>query len=154
MVMNYADPTALSEDAPAGALEGKTDEELGRLLTHASRLMRKATRRARYDTDEAGNPTRPNTIEAFRAATTAQVIMWIVYGVADDVLSGGLSVAPTIDTSSENGASIKLDNSTAQESRMRILSGGLAPEARAALDDEGLLDGLPTVRNRGGQFYV
>lgn len=152
MVMNYADPTALAEDAPEGALEGKTDQELGRLLTHASRMMRRATRRARYETDGAGNPTQEETIEAFRRATTAQVTLWLVYGVADDVLSGGLTVAPTVDTSSENGATIKLNNSTAQEARMRILSGELAPEARAALDDAGLLSGLPTVGSYGGGY--
>lgn len=149
MVMNYADSTALAEDAPAGLLEGKTDEELIKLLSHASRVIRLHTRRAVYATDGAGNPTNPTIQEAFRAATTAQVVMWLQYGDTQAVLSGRVNVTPVVTASSNNGASVTLDTSAADAMHARITSGGLSPEAESILGDAGLLTGLPSISYRG-----
>lgn len=146
MVMNYADPTAAHGQVEPEFYNDVDDHELEKLLTHASRLVRKATRRAIYDTDPAGNPTDIDTIETFREATCLQVEAWVRAGVHQDVGTGGAQQPAQLTASSENGASLTFNHDSATEAKQHLLSGGLAPAVELLLDTEGYLSGTVGVR--------
>jgi hypothetical protein len=59
--------TDLGQPVPAGA---------NGLLLRASRMVRRATITAIYDTDDDGNPTSTKIVDALRDATCEQVASW------------------------------------------------------------------------------
>ena len=146
MVMNYADPTAAQGQVEPNFYDDVEDHELERLLTHASRLVRKATRRAVYNTDPAGNPTDADTIETFREATCLQVEAWVQAGVHKDIATGGAQQPVQLTSTSENGASLSFNHDAATAAKHHLLSGGLAPTVELLLDTEGYLTGPVGVR--------
>lgn len=76
MVLIYAVRTDLIAYVPASTTV-PTDPEATRLLTSASKLIRRATKTAIYDTDTSGYPTNVDIRQAFRDATCAQAEWWI-----------------------------------------------------------------------------
>lgn len=145
MVMNYADVTDVLGTANEELFADIDDRTISHLITHASRLIRHATRAAIYDVDPAGNPADPVEIDAFREAVCHQVEAWAIAGVTQEILTGGASSQPKVKATSDNGASITFDTSTGDAGVAFLLSGGLAPLAAAALEDAGLIGALPGV---------
>ena len=141
MVMNYADPTAAHGQVGPNFYDDVEDHELERLLTHASQLVRRATRGAVYETDPAGNPTDIDTIETFREATCLQVEAWVLAGVHRDVVTGGAQQPVQVTSTSENGASLSFNYDAATVAKNHLLAGGLAPAVELLLESEGYLNG-------------
>ena len=73
MPLVYATQAELSAYAPAGVTV-PGEPEATRLLTAASKEIRRATKTAIYDVDEDGYPTDTAIRQAFRDATCAQAI--------------------------------------------------------------------------------
>lgn len=72
----YATRAELVAYAPAGVTV-PADPEATRLLTSASKEIRRATKCAIYATDTDGYPTDTAIRQAFRDATCAQAVWWI-----------------------------------------------------------------------------
>ena len=73
MALVYATQADLTAYAPAGVTV-PGEPETTRLLTAASKEIRRATTTAIYDVDDDGYPTDTTVREAFRDATCAQAI--------------------------------------------------------------------------------
>lgn len=126
--------------------EGVPEKRLKALIGHASRLMRTYTRAAIYPVGPAGAPEDEGLALAFTEATEVQVEAWIMAGIAGEVLSGGATVEATVSSSTNNGASVTLDDSAGASARQHLITGGLAPLAEAILDDAGLMSGKPWIQ--------
>lgn len=109
----------------------------------ARMVVRRATRFATYPTSE-GQPREPYRT-ALEEAVEAQCAAWQGAGLEDQVTSGGATAAPALTSTSNQGASLSFDTSSADGAKAYLLGGGLAPEAEAILDEAGLLGGLPGV---------
>jgi hypothetical protein len=79
MTQVYATRADLVAYAPAG-FTVPTDPEATRLLTSASKLIRRATKTAIYDVDAQGYPSDVDIRAAFRDATCAQALWWLDTG--------------------------------------------------------------------------
>lgn len=75
MALVYATRAELVAYAPAGTVL-PADPEATRLLTSASKIIRRATKTAIYDVDVDGYPTNSVIRQAFRDATCAQALWW------------------------------------------------------------------------------
>lgn len=146
LTMNYIDRTELLNDAPQGIYDPLDEPALDRLITRASRLMRKYTKLAIYDTDELDMPTDPRVLAAFKDATSSQVLAWVQADVVDALTNEGATAQATVASSSNNGASITLDNSEASAARAYLIGGGLSSEAKLILEDAGLIGIMPWLR--------
>lgn len=142
---NYATLNDLKDQTPDTLLADVDDVTLGRLVTHASRTIRRATRNATYNTDHDHLPRSETLRHTFRDATTAQVRSWLEADAVEDVLTGGATAEATLSSTSSNGKSITLDNSAATTARTHLVGGGLGAEAELILDTMGLLGGMPGV---------
>ena len=142
---NYATLDETKQTIPDTLLADVDDVTLGRLVTHASLTIRRATRNATYNTDHDHLPRSETLRHTFRDATTAQVRAWLEADAVEDVLTGGATAEATLSSTSSNGKSITLDNSAATAARARLASGGLGAEAELILDAMGLLGGMPGV---------
>ena len=141
--MNYLDRTELTNDGPPGTYKDIPDSVLDSLITRASMIMRSKTRSAIYDVDEAGMPTEERIRFAFADATSAQVLAWVQGEVYEELVSAGATADALVSSSSNNGASVTLDNGERLAARRRLLAGELSTGARLILDDAGLLHGDP-----------
>lgn len=128
------------------ALAGAGEVTLQQLIDHTARLIRWVTRFAFYDTDERGAPTDPDQAQAMQTATIMHVQQLLVSGVAQDVLTGGLTAEPRLTSTSENGASLSFEHDSAEFALARLRSGQLLPMAEWVLRDAGLLGELPLIR--------
>lgn len=142
---NYATLNDLKDQTPDTLLADVDDVTLGRLVTHATLTIRRATRNATYSTDDDHLPRSETLRHTFRDATIAQVRSWLEADAVEDVLTGGATAEATLSSTSSNGKSITLDNSTATTARTHLVSGGLGAEAELILDTMGLLGGMPGV---------
>lgn len=141
--MNYIDRTELLNDADTDLYEELEDARLDRLINYASILMRRATRGAIYEVDEAGMPTNQFVVDAFKYATSAQIQAWVDANILDELETGGATAEAIVSSSTNNGSSITLDYSESSKARSLLLNGGLALGAQLILDDAGLLSGKP-----------
>ena len=102
MALVYATPADLSAwtgaTAPPNAVQ---------LLRRASGLVRKATATAFYATDPTGLPTDPDTLQAFKDATTAQANFWAVNNI--DPAAGGLTQSGVLTSKRIGSASLSYD---------------------------------------------
>ena len=144
-MFTYATIDDVKGDAPAETYNDVTDQQLVKLVEHATRIIRGATRAAVYDVTPAGAPTEPETIEAFRDATCAQVQAWVEGEVWGALLSGGAATDPVVKATSDNGASITFDTGLGDAAKAHLLTGGLALGAELILADAGLIGGQPGV---------
>lgn len=140
----YATPEDVRDYAPTVLAETDPDT-LRRVTGVACHAVRRHTSLARYDADDDGLPSRPDLREAMREATCAQAVTVVAHGLVDDVLTGGVTAEPTLESTSSNGKSLRFKNDSATSARAQIVSGGLVPEARMILDAAGLLGGVPGV---------
>lgn len=145
MMPNYATLDETKQTIPDILLAYVDDVTLGRLVTHASLTIRRATRNATYRADDNHLPRSETLRHTFRDATIAQVRSWLEADAVEDVLTGGATAEATLSSTSSNGKSITLDNSTATTARAHLVSGGLGAEAELILDTMGLLGGMPGV---------
>lgn len=141
--MNYIDRTELLNDADTDLYEELEDARLDRLINYASILMRRATRGAIYEVDEAGMPINQFVVDAFKYATSAQIQAWVDAGILDELETGGATAEAIVSSSTNNGSSITLDYSESTKARSLLLNGDLALGAQLILDDAGLLSGKP-----------
>lgn len=109
----------------------------------ARNVVMKAIRHARYPT-ENGEPVEPYRT-AIENAVTAQLNAYEQAGVTEHLTTGGAKTEPKLKSTSNQGASLTFDTSTADDALAFFLCGGLAPEAEAILDAAGLLGGKPGV---------
>lgn len=109
----------------------------------ARNVVMKAIRHAHYPTDH-GVPVEPYRT-AIEDAVYAQINAYEEAGVADQLRTGGATTEPRLKSTSNQGASLTFDTSTADDGIAFLLGGGLAPEAEAVLDLAGLLGGKPGV---------
>lgn len=112
------------------------------LLRSATNLIRHETRLARYKT-HGGQPTEPDTREAFRDATAEQARYWAANRL--DPAAGTLAEASgkVVSSKAIKGASVSYDTASAgqaRQARMDALS-TLAPESWQILSNAGLLGG-------------
>ena len=77
MALVYATRDDLISYVPAGSVVVPDEPEATRLLTSASKRVRRGTKTAIYDTDDDGYPTKPEVRQAFRDATCAQAEWWL-----------------------------------------------------------------------------
>lgn len=147
MTLTYTTVQQLVDHSPEPDLyEGVPEKRINALIEHASRLMRRHTRAALYAVTEDGTPEDDDLAHAFTEAAEAQVEAWIVGGVAGEILTGGATAEATVSSSTNNGSSVTLDDSTGASARQRLLTGGLCPLAELILHDAGLLSGKPWIR--------
>lgn len=104
-----------------------------------------ATRMAWYTARRDGKPSDTKVREAWDLAVQAQVRAWEMAGIADQVVTGGATMRASVSSTANQGASIAFDNTASDRAKAHLLSGGLAPEARAILAPTGLLGGFPGV---------
>lgn len=135
-------PYATPNDLPDTTREtlGDTTE---RALALASRIITRHIRRARYTTDQHGNPTDPTIKATLMAATCAQVVAWAEAGITADILTGGATASADVASSTMNGATVHFDNTGTTHSRAHIRAGALLPEAELILWEMGLLNAAP-----------
>lgn len=133
MVLVYATRTELVDYAPAAVKARVPDDpEATRLLTSASKAIRRATKTAIYSVDVDGYPTDTKIREAFRDATCAQALWWNGNPGEEDgsagqyanVSIGSLSLSRGAGGSSSGGG-----------------AGRLASQAETELRDAGVLAG-------------
>lgn len=109
----------------------------------ARNVVMKAIRHARYPAP-GGVPAEPYRT-AIENAVTAQLNAYEQAGVTEHLTTGGAKTEPKLKSTSNQGASLTFDTSTADNALAFFLRGGLAPEAEAILDAAGLLGGKPGV---------
>jgi len=115
-----------------------------RLLASASRLVRRATVTAVYDTDALGVATDSTVAGALRDATCAQVVAWITAGV--DPAGGGVQLGERlVAAKSLASGSVTYDNGaaasvTAMDARAASAT-RLCPDAVLILAEAGLVGG-------------
>lgn len=143
--MNYATLNDAKADLPDDLVTGVDDTTLGRLVSHASRVVGRATRRAVYNTDNEGMPRSETLRTVFRDATVAQTRSWLEAGLVDEVFTGGVTMQASVSSSSSNGKSITFDNTASDAARAHLVGGGLGAEAELILESVGLLGGMPGV---------
>ncbi|MFS0078214.1 hypothetical protein ACL1FX_00185 [Corynebacterium striatum] len=144
--MNYLDRTELAKDAVPGTYDEYSDTQLDGLITRASMLMRRFTKGALYAVDEYGMPTDPRIRDAFRDATSAQVLAWVQSELVGELLTDGATAEASVASSTNNGSSVTFDTSVSTTARARLLSGGLADGALLILEDAGLIGVQPWIR--------
>lgn len=144
--MNYLDRTELAKDAAPDTYDEYSDAQLDGLITRASMLMRRHTRGALYAVDEYGMPTNQRIRDAFRDATSAQVLAWVQAELVGELFTDGATSEASVASSSNNGSSVTFDTSVATAARMHLLSGGLADGALLILEDAGLIGTQPWIR--------
>lgn len=145
MIPNYATLDDAKTQLPATLLEDVDDTTLGRLVSHASRTIGKATRHATYDTDDDHLPRSETLRNVFREATVAQVRSWIEANLVEELFTGGATTEARVSSSGINGKSVSFDHSQSDAARAHLIGGGLGAEASLILDQVGLLGGLPGV---------
>lgn len=134
MAPTYVTPAELADFlAPDAA---PADPVAGRLLDRASRDVRRATKTARYDTDETGLPTAPDVLDAMRTATLEQAAYRIEEGDEEGIPSGGVASASIVGVSVTRAAG-------AAGGGTPTTVGGLAYQAWLALDEAGLIGQAP-----------
>ena len=102
MALIYANAQDLS--TWTGATAPSNAEQL---LRRASGLVRKHTATAFYATDPTGLPTDPDTLQAFKDATTAQANYWVVNNI--DPAGGGLTQQGILTSKSIGSARLGYD---------------------------------------------
>lgn len=129
--MAYATPADLAALLAPAAAPANAE----RLLTRASRVIDTAIKCAVYDVDSDGDPTDPAIIAALRDATCEQAAYWIESGADEGLPSGYSSVSiGSVSLSGGPGAAAGPPGT---------LTGALAGQARAILDEAGLLGNEP-----------
>lgn len=106
------------------------EPEATRVLTAASKAIRRATKSAVYDTDTNGYPSDAAVRQAFRDATCAQVVWWKETG--DELGTGG-----AYDSVSIGSVSLSRGRGSGQTEQ----NPRLAPQAATELGNAGLLPG-------------
>lgn len=86
MTLVYATLADLTGYVPAGTTV-PSDPEATRLLTSASAVIRRATLTAVYEADTSGYPTDTAIRDAFRRATCAQALWWLLTGDEQGLVS-------------------------------------------------------------------
>lgn len=109
----------------------------------ARNVIMKAIRHAHYPTT-GGQPDEPYAT-AIEEAVQAQLNAYEEAGVIDHLTTAGATTEPKLKSTSNQGASLAFDTSTADDGLAFFLNGGLAPEAEAILGMAGLLGGKPGV---------
>lgn len=109
--------------------DGLSSGQITRLIRVASAIMRHETRYCVYNTDSEGLPVKSVFRACFRDAVLAQIELWLSAEVTTQILDGGVSIAPGVKSTSDNGASVTFDTSQADHARAYILSGGVGMEA-------------------------
>ncbi len=113
-LLQYAELADLAVFLTADEFDGLTAPGVLPGLIHASYLVRGATKNDLYQVDEDGYAVNERKREAFTLATAQQVAYWIKTN--QDLATIGLEDAnetPSVASSSINGATVQLDNSTA-----------------------------------------
>lgn len=122
----------LDEGAPIPA-------NLAMLLQAGSLAVRTYTSVTVYHVDDAGKPTNPFILQAFKDATCAHATAMDALGI--DPAKGGVVEQNTYSSKSISGASFTFNTAEQTdivELKQRIAAGVLAPTARAILDAAGL----------------
>lgn len=114
--------------------------DAARLIRYASILVGRETMLALYDTDASGMPTETVVLNAFRAATCAQVAAWMGAGI--DPAAGPAGQSSEVAAESVGGDSVTYVTTGAAE-RVSAAVAELAPAARDLLALAGLLANPP-----------
>jgi hypothetical protein len=128
MALVYATRTDLTGYVPAGTTV-PAEPEATRLLTSASKQILQATMTAFYDTDTDGYPTDTAVRQAFRDATCAQALWWLINpgletGTAAQYKSVSIgSVSLTRDTGASAGPLPRM----APQADMELRNAGVLP---------------------------
>lgn len=135
MPLVYATRTQLVDYAPANLKTRVPDEpEATRMLTSASKDIRRATKTAIYETDTDGYPTDTAIRQAFQDATCAQALWWIANPGEEDgtagqyanVSIGSLSLSRGAGSSSASGGGSRLASKAETELRdAGVLAGSI-----------------------------
>lgn len=91
-------------EAELGAFTRDLPDDPDSYLRAASLLVADATKADRYDTDQAGKPTDPWDIHAFRDATCIHAAMWLKAGI--DPAAGEAGLEAGVVSSSTAGSSV------------------------------------------------
>ena len=125
---------------------GDTPEpEVDRLILWATGAVRNHLRSAVYPVDGNGIPTNPEHRQAVVQAIAAQCSTVLGLGLVSDVLSGGAGAEPTVQSTSDNGASISFSDAHTQAARVWLRRGALTTEARLILESAGLYPQHPSI---------
>lgn len=119
------------------------DTQRVRALAHG--VLLRASRTAFYDADDTGRPTDPDLLEVWEAALDAQVRAWEAAHLTEHIVTGGATLPAGVASTSNQGASLTFDASTASAAIRHLVAGGIAPEAEFLLEQVGLTGGLPGV---------
>ncbi|MFB9687702.1 hypothetical protein [Amycolatopsis plumensis] len=137
MPLVYATRTQLVDYAPANLKTRVPDEpEATRLLTSASKDIRRATKTAIYATDVDGYPTDTAVRTAFQNATCAQALWWVANPGEEDGTAGQFTNVSI--------GSLSLSRGSGNGSNRGGSGGGgprLATKAETELRDAGVLAG-------------
>lgn len=109
------------------------------LITLATSAVLHATRRATYSVNDDGLPVSMTLRTAMKNAVIAQATGLHAAGLLPDIKAGGVTVAPSVKSASNNGSTIQYDTSGADMARNNLLAGGLVLPAHAYLATVGLL---------------
>lgn len=137
----YATSEDLSEWTGAAA-----PAAVERLLRQASRLVRRATLTAVYETNPATDlPVEPDVLDAFRDATCAQVEAWVALDIDPSAGPAGAAAAPIPQSSSILGATVNYAVSLTLGDARAAAARDLSGEAYDILTEAGLVHGRVTV---------
>lgn len=126
-------------------LDALDDADLGRVMRFSQNTVLRATRAARYATDNDGLALDENIRSALRDATVAQALALIEADLHTTITTGGAGAAPKVTSTSDNGASLQFDTSAADGATARLAGGGLSTEAELILSGQALLTGYPMI---------
>ncbi|MFD2792580.1 hypothetical protein ACFS27_03365 [Promicromonospora vindobonensis] len=108
---------------------------VGRLLAYASRLVRKATRSAVYDTDTTGAPTGTTVVAGFRDAVCAQVAAWSAAGITDPAAEAASTSGGVVTNKSLGPRAVGYAGAEAAAAERARITRGLTDEAAGYIDD-------------------
>lgn len=135
MALVYATRDELVDYAPANLKTRVPEEpEATRLLTSASKRIRRATKTAIYDVDTDDYPTNAKVRQAFQDATCAQALWWVANPGEEDGTAGQYANVSIGSLSLSRGAGGSGGGSGGGGAR-------LASQAETELRDAGVLAG-------------
>ncbi len=142
-MLTYATAADFNEQATSDL----TVEQISRLLTTASRLVRLATKTAIYDVDSAGKPSDPDVLEAFRDATVIHAQALATAGITSPSAGATAGAGGVVASASILGASITYaagSNSSGATADREALLAQLCPDALWCLESAGLVRAVQT----------